>query len=249
VLTILPYLPIPNLEQAVMDLVRQAMPGDAANVFTDTVKNVVTNRNAGLLSFGFVLTLWTASSGTYAVMEELNVTHGVEETRPFWKARGVAVLLTLMMVVLVIGALALAVFGGKIQGVLGDRLGWSGALLASFAGLRWLIIGFALLLAIALTYQFAPDVRRKFALFTPGTVTATVLLALATIGFRLYVANFGKYDKVYGSLGAVIVLLMWLFVTGLVILVGAEVDVLAGPRAEGKQAEPPTPIGGRTQPA
>lgn len=227
VLTLLPYLPIANLEQAIMDLLRQAMPGQAAGVFEDTVKAVVSNRKGGLLSFGFLFTLWSASTGMYAVMQELDAVHRVDETRPFWKARGTALLLTLSAVLLVVGALALAVAGGALQSWLGSSLGFSAALLFLFAAIRWGVIVLALLFALALVYRFGPDVKEKFSLFTPGTIAGTVALVLATVAFNLYVGHFGSYDKTYGSLGAVIALLMWLFVTGLGLLFGAEVDVLA----------------------
>jgi membrane protein len=200
------------------------------------VRNIVSNRKAGLLSFGLLFTVWSASTGVYAVMQELNRVHDTEETRPFWKARGVALLLTLACVVLVLGALALAVGGGVIQSALGNALGFSPVLLFFFAALRWVIIVGALLLALALVYYFGPAVKeRTFALVTPGTVAGTAALALASLAFKLYVGNFGSYDKTYGSLGAVIALLMWLFVTGLVLLFGAEVDVLA---QRGRPARP-----------
>ena len=244
VLTLLPYLPVQNLEQAIMDLLKQAMPGSAAGMFEQTVRNIVSNRKAGLLSFGLVFTVWSASTGVYAVMQELNVVHDAEEKRPFWKARGVALLLTLACVVLVIGALALAVAGGVIQSWLGNALGFSAALLFFFAALRWVIIAFALLLALALVYHFGPAVKeRGFALVTPGTVAGTAALALASLAFKLYVSNFGSYDKTYGSLGAVIALLMWLFVTGLVLLFGAEVDVLAERGRPGHDERAPDSVG------
>lgn len=247
VLTLLPYLPVANLEQAIMDLLKQAMPGEAAGVFEQTVRNIVSNRKAGLLSFGLVFTVWSASSGLYAVMQQLNNVHDAEETRPFWKARGVALGLTLASVVLVLGSLALAVAGGAIQRWLGNAFGFSSALLFFFAALRWAIIGGALLLAVALVYHFGPAVKeRRFALLTPGTVAGTVILGIASLAFKLYVSHFGSYDKTYGSLGAVIALLMWLFVTGLVLLVGAEIDVLAsrGARRGGRIGH-----GTRPQPA
>lgn len=228
VLTLLPYMPVQHLDQAIMDLLKQAMPGDAAGMFETTVKNVVSNRKAGLMSFGLLLTVWSASAGLYAVMQELDVVHGIEETRPFWKVRGIAILLTLASVVLVVGALALAIAGGALQSWLGHAFGFSSALLILFAVVRWILIGGALLLALALVYHFGPaQKQRRFALLTPGTVAGTAALAVAALAFKLYVTSFGSYDKTYGSLGAVIALLMWLFVTGVVLLFGAEVDVLA----------------------
>lgn len=227
VLTLLPYLPIPHLEQAVMDLVHQAMPGDAANVFTETVKDIVVTRRAGLVSFGFLFTLWASSNGMYAVIRQLDVVHEVEETRSFLRIRLRALVLTIVCALLLLGALSLAVFGGEMQRWLGDTLGWSKLLLAFFAALRWVVIAAASMLALAVAYRFGPNVRRKFAFVTPGTVAGTAALAVGAIAFNLYVGHFASYDKVYGSLGAVIVMLLWLFVTGLGFLLGAEVDVLA----------------------
>lgn len=254
VLTLLPYLPVQNLEQAIMDLLHDAMPGEAAAMFERTVKNVVSNRNAGLLSFGFLFTIWSASTGIYAVMQQLNNVHDTDERRPFFKARGVALLLTLASIVLVLGSLILAVLGGVIQSWLISSFGFGGAILFVFAALRWAVIGCALLLALAVIYHFGPAVReRRFALFTPGTIAGALALGLASLLLNLYVGNFSSYDKTYGSLGAVIALLMWLFVTGLVLLVGAEVDVLTTRRRAdrgGKPSdEPPSPIGARPQTA
>lgn len=226
-LSLLPYLPIANLEQAIMDLVGQAMPGQAAGLFEQTIRGVVSNRRGGLLSFGLLFTLWSASSGMYAVMQELDAVHRVRDRRPFWRARAIALLLTLGAMLLVFGALALAIAGGALLGWLERAFGFSSVLLFFFAALRWLVIAFALLVALALVYRFGPDVKQRFALFTPGTVAGAAALALAAFAFKLYVGHFGSYDKTYGSLGAVIVLLMWLFVTGLVLLFGAEIDVLA----------------------
>jgi membrane protein len=248
VLTLLPYLPIANLEQAIMDLLKQAMPGEAAGVFEQTVRSVVSSRKAGLMSFGLLFTIWSASSGMHALIRELNNVHDAEDTRPFWKARGVALLLTFAAVVLVLGSLTLAVAGGAIQGWLGSALGFSAPLLFFFAALRWVIIAAALLLALALVYHFGPAAKeRPFALLTPGTIAGCVTLAAASFAFKLYVGNFGSYDKTYGSLGAVIALLMWLFVTGLVLLVGAEIDVLAQRRRP--RREPRIVRGARAQPA
>jgi membrane protein len=225
-LSLLPYLPIAHLEQAIMDLLREVMPVEAAELFTTTVQRVVSERRGGLLSFGLLAAVWTAATGLYAVMEQLNVTYGVEDSRPFWKKRGIALLLVLLFGLLVIGAFGLIVFGGVLQAQLAQVLGWSTALLAFFATLRWVIILAMLLLGLAVAYYFGPDVQQNFRIISPGSIVGVVVLLLAALGFRFYVDHFASYEATYGSLGAVIILLLWLYVTGLAILVGSEINAL-----------------------
>lgn len=245
-MAVLPYLPVQQIDRAIMDLLRQALPGDAATLFADVVEEVTRERRGGLLSFGFVAALWAASSGMYAIMQQLNITYHVKEARSFVRARGVALGLTVLFGVLVLGAFSLIVTGGAIQDWIGDRFGTSDVLLAAFAVFRWLMIVLALLLAFALIYYLAPNVEQKFAFITPGSVIATVLLLFASLGFSLYATRFGDYDATYGSIGAVILLMLWLYIAGLVILVGSEINVLVehyspegkvkGERVEGETA-------------
>lgn len=224
-LSVLPYLPISNLDRAIMDLLHQALPGEAASVLESTVQGLVNEQKGGLLSLGFIGTLWAASSGMYAIMRQLNITYGVKEERPFVKGRATAVLLTLLFGLLVIGGFALIVGGGALQEWIGNNLGWSQALLVAFAVLRWIIILGFLLLGFAVIYYWGPNVDQKFEWISPGSVVGVALLLLTSLLFRLYVQNFGNYDATYGSLGALIVLMLWLYVAGLVLLLGSEINV------------------------
>lgn len=225
-LSILPYLPIPNLQQAIMNMLGQAMPGEAANLFRSTVEGVVSNRSSGLLSFGFLATLWSGASGIYSVMQQLNITYDVKEQRPFWKARGMSVFLLFLFGALIVVAFTLVVFGGDLQDLLASRLGERVWLLAAFAVFRWAVVLGLLLLGFAVMYYFGPDVQQTFKFITPGSVAGTVILIVAGLGFRFYVSHFASYNATYGSLGAVIILLFWLYITGLVLLLGSEVNAL-----------------------
>ncbi len=225
-MALIPYLPIPHVDEAIMDLLRQALPDRAASMFADVVHQVTSERRGGLLSVGLALALWSASTGMYAVMQQLNIAFNVAERRPFLKARTTALALTLLFGVLVIGAFSLVVLGGVIQDWIGNRVGFDRALLTFFVIFRWVVIVLALLLGIALIYFLAPNRHRPFRFITAGSVSATVLLAAASIGFSLYTSNFGNYSAVYGSIGAVIVLMLWLYIAGLIILVGAEMNVV-----------------------
>jgi membrane protein len=238
-LSLLAYLPIDHLQRALMDLVRQTLPSSAAQLLTSTVESVAGQRSGGLLWFGVTFALLSASNGFSGIMQQLNVVYEVDEARSFLRARAISIVLTLAFFALGIGALALVVFGGVVQSYLAAHLGWTGGLRLFFSVLRWAIIVLALQFAFAIVYYLGPNLEQPFAPMTAGSGTSTVLLLLASIGFKFYVVHFGTYDVLYGSIGAVIVLLIWLFVAGWVMLFGAEVDdVLRRHRAERQPTEP-----------
>jgi membrane protein len=225
-MSIIPYLPIDRIDEAIMDLLGQALPDDAYEMVEGVVVDVTSERRGGLLSFGLLATLWAASSGMLAVMRQLNKTYRVKEARGFIRARGTAIILSLVFILLIIGAFALIVLGGVIEAWLQSRFGLGDAILMFFAAFRWVVIFLAMMLAFSMIYRYAPNVEQKFAFITPGSVVGVLLLVLASLAFSLYTANFADYDATYGSIGAVIVLMMWLYITGLVILIGSEINAL-----------------------
>lgn len=225
-MAVIPYLPIPHVDLAIMDLLGQVLPKAAAQMFVGVVKEVTSEQRGGLLSFGALGTLWATSSGMAAIMQQLNTTYDVKEQRGYVKTRLVALGLSLLFMVLVLGAFSLIVLGGFIQDWLAAHVGGGGALLFFFAALRWIIIVAGLMLGLALIYYLAPNVRQKFAFITPGSVIGVLVLMLASLGFAWYAQNFGDYSATYGSIGAVIVLMLWLYIAGLVILFGSEVNAL-----------------------
>ncbi len=250
-MAVIPYLPVQHIDQAIMDLLREFLPAQASQMFEGVVREVTSKRSGGLLSVGLVLALWSASAGMYAIMQQLNITYRVKEARSFIKARAIAIGLTVLFGLLVVGALSLVVLGGVIQDWIGARLGVSDELLWLFAALRYAIIVLALLLAFAITYYIAPNVEQAFTFITPGSVVGTVTLILASLGFAVYTANFADYSATYGSIGAVIVLMFWLYIAGLVILFGSEVNVLVesyAPRGKERGEKVPGQKDGRPAP-
>ncbi len=226
VMAVIPYLPIAHVDQAIMDLLRQALPRSAAEMFATVVDEVTGEQRGGLLSLGFAGALWATSTGMYAVMQQLNITYDVNEKRSFIRARLTAVALSLLFAVLVLGGFSLIVLGGQIQDWLGARYGMGDALLTYFVGFRWLTIVFGLLLAFALIYYLAPCVKQRFVFITVGSCVGVTLLVLASGAFAWYTQNFGNYSATYGSIGAVIVLMLWLYIAGLAILIGSEINAL-----------------------
>lgn len=226
VLSLLPSLSIPHLQQAMLELLHQVLPEQSANLFEVTVRYVASEGKEELLTFGLIFTLWSGSTGVYAIMEQLNVVHDVKDRRPFWKARGTAIFLMLFFVVLAIGALSLVIFGGVVQSWAASKIGWSRPLLLFFAILRWVILAAALLLALAVAYRYGPDANVKFRYISPGNVVAVMLIVLASIGFRFYVSEFGSYSATYGNLAAMIILMLWMYMAGIALLVGCEIDTI-----------------------
>ena len=223
-LAVTPYLPIARVDQAIMDLMREALPTSAADMFAGVVQQVTSERRGGLLTLGVAAAYWSASNGMYAVMRQLNAAFNVTEARPFVHARATALLLSLLFGVLVLGGFSLIVLGGVIQAWIGDRFGFSALLLGFFVVFRWVVIVLSLMLAISLVYYLAPNRAHPFRLVTAGSVAATMLLVVASYVFSLYTSHFGNYSNVYGSIGAMVLLMLWLYIAGLVILAGAEVD-------------------------
>jgi membrane protein len=234
---LIPFLPIPRVDMAITDLLHQALPGEAAAMFTNVVEEVMDKQSGGIVSVGALGTLWAASTGMYAIMQQLNITYDVKEARSFIRARVVAIALSLMFGFMMLMTFSLIVLGGIVQDWIGERFGFSGALLMFFAVLRWVIIVLSVLLAFSLTYYLAPNVKKqKFKFVTIGGVAATVLLLVASAGFAIYVQSFAEYSAVYGGIGAMVALMMWLYIAGLVMLIGSEINVLVEHHSpEGKE--------------
>lgn len=227
VFTLIPYLPVQNVDREIMAILYDVLPMEVAQLLEGTVAEVTLQGRGGLLSFGVLFTLWTISTGMYATMQQLNVTYEIEERRGFIAARVTAILLSLVFVALVIGAMILIALGDVVEIWVLTRISGGEVVPLAFRLLRWGVVVFALLLSFALVYRFAPNVKRRFRILTPGSILGVFLLIVASVGFTQYIRNFGNYAATYGSLGAVIVLMLWLYIVGLVVLLGSEVNILS----------------------
>jgi membrane protein len=214
-----------GLRHALFNYLSQVMPSSAFQLIDKTMSEVSNASGAGKISFGLLAALWAAASGVGAMMESLNSAYDSTETRSWWKQRLVALVLTVALSVLIIGAVVVIFGGSRIAEHLGDSYGFSDAFVLAWKILQWPIaLGF-MLLAFALIYYFAPDVRNhKWEWITPGSTIGVLLWLLVSFAFRGYLHFFDSYSKTYGSLGAVIVLMLWLYLTGAAVLIGGEVN-------------------------
>jgi membrane protein len=247
-MAVLPYLPIHRVDQEIMGLLRQALPESAAVMFAGVVQEITREQRGGLLSFGLLATVWAASAGMYAIMQQLNITYDVKEARSFLRARLTAIGLSALFAVLVIGAFSLVVLGETLQQWIASRFAVGATVLTLFMVFRWTMIALCLLLGFAFIYYLGPDVEQQFKFITPGSIIGTVLVIAASLAFKFYATNFGNYDATYGSIGAVIVLMLWLYLAGLVILFGSEINALIEHYApegkvKGEKAEDPSEHG------
>ena len=216
----------PGLAGEVLAYFREVTPDQVYGIIESYLSDIIAgNRPApGLFSVGIVITLWSASGAFAALINALNKAYDVEETRPFWKVRGIALLMTLGLSVMIIISILLLVAGPPIGRGLADLLGLGDVFTLVWNVVQWPVALSLMVFSVALLYYFAPDANQPFRWITPGGLIGVLLWVLASVVFRFYVSNFGSYDATYGSIGAVIVLLLYLYITSLTILFGAELN-------------------------
>lgn len=204
---------------------RQVMPVSAYDLVFKTIGEVTSNSSGGKLTIGIIIALWAASAGIDSIRIALNGVYNLTEMRPWWKTKLLSLLLTFGLTVLVTIALGTVFYGGKfislILGTLNFEISSS-----FFLGVLQIITVLAVLITIfAIIYNKIPDhSKHKWVWVTPGAIVGILLWLLLSYGFRLYLGYFNSYDKTYGSLGAVIILMLWLYLTALVILIGGTIN-------------------------
>lgn len=215
----------PQFQQQLFTYMARMMPGSASQLIGQTLQEVTQSAGGMKMTFGIVFTLWAAMGGVTAIMQSLNAAYDVKEQRPLWKKYSIALGLTVALSVLAILALAIVLFGGRIAGYMGSQLHLGGAAVWAWNIAQWPVAFALMALAFAVIYYFAPDVKQqKWYWITPGSLVGVVLWLVASTLFRVYLHFFNSYVKTYGSLGAAIILMLWLYVTGMSIMLGGEVN-------------------------
>lgn len=213
--------------KALTDVITKAGPDTAAETFRGPIVGITAHREtAGVLLFvGLGVAVWSASAYVGAFMRASNVVYGVAEGRPYWKLQPLRLLVTLGMVLGAALVSVALVISGPLASAIGDALGLGDATVTAWEIAKWPVLCLVVLTMISVLYYVSPNVKlRGWRLVTAGSVLALALWAAASAGFSFYVANFGRYDKIYGALGGVVTFLVWLWLTNLAILLGAELD-------------------------
>lgn len=196
----------------------------------------------GLLSIGIVIALYTASAGVRLMMSAMNAAYDVVEGRPVWKRFPLSIVYTVGIAGMLLIAAALMVLGPQVMGWIAAQVGLEEVIVTIWTIARWPVIVILMMVAVALIYYVMPDVRQEFRFITPGSVLAVVVWIIASLGFAFYVKTFANYNAMYGSIGAIIVLLLYFYISAAVLLLGAEMNaVIEHMSAEGKDKGDKTP--------
>ncbi|OCA83365.1 ribonuclease [Bacillus sp. FJAT-27225] len=229
-LTLMPYLPIP--QQDILGAIEDFAPPEAYALIEKNLNSIMANRSGGLLSIGIIGTIWSASNGINALVRAFNKAYNVDETRSFIVARGMSILFTFGIVFVFIVALALPVFGEEIGIFLFSFLGLDGAFLTIWNLIRWALTPLILFGIFTILYWVAPNLKMKCKSAIPGAIFATAGWIITSLGFSFYVSNFGNYTSTYGSIGGIIILMIWLYLSAFIILIGGEINAFYAEKAK-----------------
>ena len=218
------FFPLTNITDDVGRSLGPVVSPQVLELIQEQMRRLANNENGGLLTFGVAGALWSSSAALVSIVGALNRAYDIEEGRPWWKVRLVAIGLTLGVAVIVLSALSLILVGPTVAEKLGQSTGWGTPFEWAWLVLQWPLVFVLIAVGIGLIYYFGPDADQDWAWITPGAVAATMLWVLVSLLFKIYVANFTDYQGSYGTVGGVIVVLLWFYVSGIAILTGAELN-------------------------
>lgn len=219
--TLFPYLPI--TQNDLIGLIRDFAPASTIDLLEKSLSEI-SKKNTALLSFGIIGTVWSASNGINSIMKVLNRSYDVKEERSFIKARFMAILLTIAMIIVIVLALILPVFGRQIGLFLFSRLELSDQFLTVWNALRWIVSPIIICIIFTGLYWLAPSKKFSCRKAIPGAIFTTIGWIVTSFAFSYYVSNFWNYSATYGSIGAIIVLMIWFYITGIIIIFGGDLN-------------------------
>ena len=218
------FFPLGNVTDDVGRSLGPFVSPQVLELIQEQMRRLANNDNGGLLSFGVAAALWSSSAALVSIIRTLNRAYDIEEGRPWWKVRLVAIGLTLGVAVIVLVALSLVLGGPALAERLGQTTGWGAPFEWTWLMLQWPLVFALVTTGIGLIFYFGPDADQDWVWISPGAVTATILWLLVSLLFKLYIANFADYEALYGTVGGVIVVLLWFYISGIAILAGAELN-------------------------
>ncbi len=223
--TLIPYIPIRHFQDDMLSIMGQILPTDAYLAMRSTITDIVKNQNGKLFSFGFLTTLFFATNGVNRLMQAFNKSSLISETRSYLHRRWVALVLTVVISISMLIAVSIMIAGHKMLIFLQHHFySRAHAWFTAIALLKWLIVVVIFFVTVSLLYRYGPANKQRWKFLSPGSVLATGLAVLTSFGFTYYINNFSSYNKIYGSIGTLIVVMIWLYLNSLIILIGFELN-------------------------
>jgi len=223
-LSIASFFPIENLIGETTTLLQRVAPKDVTDIVTEQIVKIGQTSAGGILTIAFFFTLWSSSSAVVAMCSTLNAAYDITEGRPWWKVRLTALGLTVGLALFILTSMVLVVAGPTLAEKVAEAMRLGPVFTWTWKILQWPLVFALVASAVALVYYFAPDAEQDWIWITPGSVLATMLWVIASLAFRVYVTNFASYNETYGTIGGVMVLLLWFYVSGIALLIGAELN-------------------------
>lgn len=224
--TLIPYIPKRiGFQEQLMSLLALVLPDTAYLAFEATINDIVNIQNGSLLSIGFFLALFFATNGIHNLMIAFNKASLIVETRTFLKRRFVALVLTIVLVLSMIICIAAMALSEVILNFLKAEMGYEGNItIYAIQFTRWALLGTLYFINVSILYRYGPAHSKKWKFFSPGSWLATILAFLTIWGFSFYINNFGTYNKIYGSIGTLMVVMIWLYLNSFILLIGFELN-------------------------
>ena len=223
--TIIPYLPIPHFDQTLFALLEDILPSSTHELVLGTANDIITRPRGGLLSFGFFLALFFSTTGINSLIDAFNQTYHTIKTRSFFKQQIISVFLVLILSCLIILGIASLIGGDSLINYL-VRIKWieSGFKLLAFQIIKWVVTIIIFFFAISFLYYLGPSKKQKFRFISAGATLSTMLIIVLAIGFNYYIENFSRYNTLYGSIGTLIIVMLWIYFVAMVILIGFDLN-------------------------
>lgn len=223
-ISLLAYLPIESTLAGALQRMESIVPGEALTLLQAQLDSVLAGRRSGLMTLAVAGAIWSSSSAMTAIISALNTAYDIEEWRPWWKARLVAMALTLALALFIGIAFALVVGGADVAEWMAARIGGGELFVRAWTAAPWLVAIALAVFAVNLVYHFAPNADAEWVWLTPGALLAVTLWFLTSLGLRFYLQSVPGYLAVYGTIGGAIVLMLWLYLSGFALLIGAELN-------------------------
>ena len=223
-LTLIPYIPVTGLQETLMELLNVVLPPSTNEITFQALDDIINNPRSGLLSIGFILALYFSTNGINSLIEAFNASYHIRENRPIIQQRILSLGLTLLLSFMLIIAMGLIIFGKFVVSYLTEY-----KLITQYAGElilygKWFTILLVLWLGISVLFHLGPSIKSKWKLFTPGSILATLGIIITSIGFNYYINHFSQYNKIYGSIGTLMIILIWMYFNSIILLTGFELN-------------------------